>query len=173
VGLLLVQMAHQIGARIIGTVSTEEKARLARDAGADEIIFYTQQDFETETKRLTSNRGVDVVYDSVGKTTFEKGLNVLRPRGYMVLYGGSSGPVPPFDLIELSQKGSLFVTRPTLLHYSLTRADLEKRATAVFGMVASKKLKLRVEHIYPLKEAQQAHKDLQSRKTTGKLMLIP
>jgi NADPH2:quinone reductase len=173
VGLLLVQMAHQIGARIIGTVSTEEKAKLARDAGADEIIFYTQQDFETETKRLTNNQGVDVVYDSVGKTTFEKGLNVLRPRGYMVLYGGSSGPVPPFDLIELSQKGSLFVTRPTLLHYSLTRADLEKRATAVFAMVASKKLKLRVEHIYPLKEAQQAHKDLQSRKTTGKLMLIP
>lgn len=173
VGLLLLQMARQIGARIIGTVSTEEKAKLARDAGADEIIRYTEQDFETETRRLTNNQGVHVVYDSVGKTTFEKGLNVLRPRGYMVLYGGSSGAVPPFDLIELSRKGSLFVTRPTLGHYILTREELEKRAGAVLGMVASGKLKLRVEHIYPLKNAQQAHKDLQGRKTTGKLLLIP
>jgi len=173
VGLLLVQMAHQIGARVIGTVSTEQKARLARDAGADEIIRYTEQDFESETKRLTNNQGVHVVYDSVGKTTFDKSLNVLRPRGYMVLYGGSSGAVPPFDLIELSQKGSLFVTRPTLGHYVLTREDLEKRASAVLGMVASGKLKLRVEHIYALKDAQQAHIELQGRKTTGKLLLIP
>jgi NADPH2:quinone reductase len=173
VGLLLVQMAKQIGARIIATVSTEEKAKLARDAGADEIIFYTTQDFEAETKRLTNNQGVDVVYDSVGKTTFEKGLNVLRPRGYMVLFGGSSGAVPPFDLIQLSQKGSLYVTRPTLLHYILTREDLEKRASAVLTMVASGKLKLRCEHTYPLKDARQAHIDLQSRKTTGKLLLIP
>ncbi len=173
VGLLLVQMAHQIGARVIGTVSTEEKAKLARDAGADEIIRYTEQDFEAETKRLTNHQGVDVVYDSVGKTTFEKGLNVLRPRGYMVLYGGSSGAVPPFDLIQLSQRGSLFVTRPTLVHYTATREDLEKRAGAVFGMVASRKLQLRVEHIYALKDAQQAHRDLQGRKTTGKLLLIP
>ena len=173
VGLLLVQMAHQIGARVIGTVSTEQKARLARDAGADEIIRYTEQDFESETKRLTNNQGVPVVYDSVGKTTFEKSLNVLRPRGYMVLYGGSSGAVPPFDLIELSQKGSLFLTRPTLGHYILTREDLEKRAGAVLGMVASGKLRLRAEHIYSLKDAQQAHIELQGRKTTGKLLLIP
>jgi len=168
-----VQMAHQIGARVIGTVSTEQKARLARDAGADEIIRYTEQDFESETKRLTNNQGVHVVYDSVGKTTFDKSLNVLRPRGYLVLYGGSSGAVPTFDLIELSQKGSLFVTRPTLGHYVLTREDLEKRASAVLGMVASGKLKLRVEHIYALKDAQQAHIELQGRKTTGKLLLIP
>jgi NADPH:quinone reductase len=173
VGLLLAQMAHQIGARVIGTVSTEEKAKLAREAGADEIIFYTQQDFETETKRLTNNQGVDVVYDSVGKTTFEKGLNVLRPRGYMVLFGGSSGAVPPFDLIQLSQKGSLYVTRPTLLHYILTRDELEKRATAVLNMVVSGKLKIRCEHTYPLDQAQQAHRDIQGRKTTGKLLLIP
>lgn len=173
VGLLLVQMARQIGARIIATVSTEEKAKLARDAGADEIIFYTKQDFEQETRRLTSNKGVDVVYDSVGKTTFEKGLNVLRPRGYMVLFGGSSGAVPPFDLIQLSQKGSLYVTRPTLIHYIATREDLEKRASAVLNMVASSRLKLRCEHTYPLKDAQQAHRDLQSRKTTGKLLLLP
>lgn len=173
VGLLLVQMAREIGARVIGTVSTEEKAKLAREAGADEIIFYTHQDFEAETKRLTNNKGVDVVYDSVGKTTFEKGLNVLRPRGYMVLFGGSSGPVPPFDLIQLSQKGSLYVTRPTLIHYILTRDDLEKRATAVFNMVAAGRLKVRCEHTYPLKDAQQAHRDIQGRKTTGKLLLIP
>jgi NADPH2:quinone reductase len=146
---------------------------LARAAGADEIIYYTEQDFEVETKRLTNNRGVEVVYDSVGKTTFEKGLNVLRPRGYMVLFGGSSGAVPPFDLIQLSQKGSLYVTRPTLVHYIATRGDLEKRAEAVLGMVVSKKLKLRAEHSYPLKDAQQAHRDLQGRKTTGKLLLIP
>jgi len=173
VGLLLVQMARQIGARVLATVSTEKKARLARDAGADEIIFYTTQDFEAETKRLTNNRGVDVVYDSVGKTTFEKGLNVLRPRGYMVLFGGSSGAVPPFDLIQLSQKGSLYVTRPTLVSYTATREELERRATAVLNMVASGKLKLSCEHTYPLKDAQQAHRDLQSRKTTGKLLLLP
>jgi len=173
VGLLLVQMAHHIGARVIGTVSTEDKAQLARDAGADEIIFYTRQDFEAETRRLTNNRGVDVVYDSVGKTTFEKGLNVLRPRGYMVLFGGSSGAVPPFDLIQLSQKGSLFVTRPTLVSYMATRAELEARASAVLDMLASGKLKLRCEHTYPLQDARQAHIDLQSRKTTGKLLLIP
>ena len=125
VGLLLVQMAHNIGARVIGTVSTEEKAKLAREAGADEIILYTQVDFESETKRLTQGKGVDVVYDSVGKTTFEKGLNVLRPRGMMVLFGGSSGAVPPFDPIALSQKGSLFLTRPTLHHYIATRSELE------------------------------------------------
>src|SRR4029077_12761608 len=135
VGLLLVQMAHSIGARVIGTVSTDEKAKLARGAGADEVILYTQSDFEVETKRLTGGKGVDVVYDSVGKTTFEKGLNVLRPRGMMVLFGGSSGAVPPFDPIALSQKGSLFLTRPTLGHYTLTREELEARANALFAMI--------------------------------------
>jgi len=173
VGLLLVQMAHAIGARVIATVSTEEKAKLAREAGADDVILYTQADFEAETKRLTGGKGVDVVYDSVGKTTFEKGLNILRPRGMMALYGGSSGAVPPFDLIVLSQKGSLFVTRPTLGHYTLTRDELMARAGAVFGMMAAGKLKLRIEHKYSLAEAQRAHRDLEGRKTTGKLLLIP
>jgi NADPH:quinone reductase len=173
VGLLLVQMTHQIGARVIGTVSTEAKAKLAREAGADEVILYTQQDFESETKRLTGGKGVDVVYDSVGKTTFDKGLNVLRPRGMMVLFGGSSGAVPPFDLALLSQKGSLFVTRPTLGHYILTREELLNRASAVLGMIKSGTLKLRIEHLYPLKDAAQAHRDLEGRKTTGKLLLIP
>ncbi len=173
VGLLLVQMAHHIGARVIATVSTEEKAKLARGAGADEVILYTQADFEAETKRLTGGKGVDVVYDSVGKTTFEKGLNILRPRGMMVLFGGSSGAVPPFDLIALSQKGSLYVTRPTLGHYTASREELVARSSAVFGMMASGKLKLRIEHTYPLAEAQRAHRDLEGRKTTGKLLLIP
>lgn len=172
VGLLLVQMAHGIGARVIGTASTEEKAKLAREAGADDVILYTQTDFEAETRRLTGGRGVDVVYDSVGKTTFEKGLDILRPRGYMVLFGGSSGPVPPFDLIQLSQKGSLYVTRPTLTHYVATREDLEMRAGAVFGMIAAGKLKLRIAHTYPLKDATQAHRDLEARRTTGKLLLL-
>src|SRR5208282_2064922 len=142
VGLLLTQMAHNIGARVIATVSTDEKAKLARGAGADEVILYTQADFEVETKRLTGSKGVDVVYDSVGKTTFEKGLNILRPRGYMVLFGGSSGAVPPFDLIVLSQKGSLYVTRPTLFAYIATREELVERSSSVFGMVAAGKLKL-------------------------------
>jgi NADPH2:quinone reductase len=173
VGQLLVQMAHQIGARVIGTVSTDKKAKLAREAGADEVIQYTTQDFESETKRLTNNKGVDVVYDSVGKTTFEKGLNILRPRGMMVLFGGSSGAVPPFDLIQLSQKGSLYVTRPTLGHYIATRQELEQRAGAVLGMIAEGKLKIRIQHSYPLKDAAQAHRDLEARKSKGKLLLIP
>ncbi len=173
VGLLLVQMAHHIGARIIATVSTEEKAKLAREAGADEIILYTQSDFEAETKRLTGGKGVDVVYDSVGKTTFEKGLNVLRPRGMMALYGGSSGAVPLFDPIVLTQKGSLFLTRPSLGHYIITAQELQQRAAAVFSMVREGKLKLRIEHVYPLAQVQQAHRDLEGRKTTGKLLLLP
>lgn len=173
VGLLLVQMAHNIGARVIGTVSTDEKAKLAHEAGADEIILYTQADFEAEAKRLTGGKGVDVVYDSVGKTTFEKGLNILRPRGMMVLFGGSSGAVPPFDLIALSQKGSLYVTRPTLAHYIASREELMARSSAVFGMIAVGRLKLRIEHVYPLSEAQRAHRELEGRKTTGKLLLIP
>ncbi|MGD0567726.1 MAG: quinone oxidoreductase [Candidatus Sulfotelmatobacter sp.] len=173
VGLLLVQMAHNIGARVIATVSTEAKAKLASEAGADEIILYTQADFEVETKRLTGGKGVDVVYDSVGKTTFEKGLNILKPRGMMVLFGGSSGAVPPFDLITLSLKGSLYVTRPTLVNYIATRQELLARSGAVFSMVAAGKLKLRIAHTYPLAEAQRAHRDLEGRKTTGKLLLIP
>jgi NADPH2:quinone reductase len=173
VGLLLVQMAHNLGARVIATVSTDEKAKLAREAGADEVILYTQADFEAETRRLTGGHGVDVVYDSVGKTTFEKGLNVLRPRGMMVLFGGSSGAVPPFDLIQLSQKGSLYITRPTLGHYTATTEELRARSTAVFTMIAEGKLKLRIEHKYPLADAATAHRDLEARKTTGKLLLIP
>jgi NADPH2:quinone reductase len=173
VGSLLVQMTHNIGARVIGTVSTGEKASLAREAGADDVILYTKVDFEAETKRLTDGKGVDVVFDGVGKTTFEKGLNVLRPRGYMVLYGGASGAVPPFDLIQLSQKGSLFITRPTLVHYTATRDELERRADDVFGMIRDGKLKLRIEHKYPLADAERAHKELEGRKTTGKLLLIP
>jgi NADPH2:quinone reductase len=173
VGLLLVQMAHNIGARIIATVSTEAKAKLAREAGADEIILYTQSDFEAETKRLTAGKGVDVVYDSVGKTTFEKGLNTLRPRGMMVLFGGSGGAVPPFDPITLTAKGSLFLTRPSLSHYTSTRQELEQRSGAVLAMIREGKIKLRIEHVYPLAQAQQAHRDLEGRKTTGKLLLIP
>ena len=173
VGLLLVQMAHYLGARVIATVSTDEKAKLARAAGADEIILYTQSDFETETRRLTGGQGLDVVFDSVGKTTFEKGLNLLRPRGMMVLYGGSSGPVPPFDPIVLTQKGSLFLTRPSLHHYIATRDELISRSSAVFGMIAAGKLKLRIEHTYSLADAQRAHRELEARKTTGKLLLLP
>jgi len=173
VGLLLVQMAHHIGARVIGTTSTEEKAQLAREAGADEIILYTKVDFETETKRLTQGKGVDVVYDSVGKTTFEKGLNVLRPRGMMVLFGGSSGAAPPFDPIVLLQKGSIYLTRPTLVNYIATREELVTRSSAVFAMITAGKLKLRIDHTYPLAEAQRSHRELEARQTTGKLLLIP
>jgi NADPH2:quinone reductase len=173
VGLLLVQMAKNIGARAIGTVGTEEKAKLAREAGADDVILYTQQDFEVETKRLTENKGVHVVYDGVGKSTFEKGLNVLRPRGYMVLFGGASGAVSPFDPIALSQKGSLFLTRPSLVNYIATREELEQRSNDVLGSVAAGKLKLRIGHVYKLEEVQQAHRDLEGRKTTGKILLTP
>jgi len=173
VGLLLVQMAKNIGARVIGTAGSEEKVKLARGAGADDVINYNQQDFEAETRRLTDGKGVHVVYDGVGKSTFGKDLNVMRPRGYVVLFGGASGPVPPFDPIKLSQKGSLFLTRPTLLHYTSAREELEWRATQVFKMIVEGKLKLRIEHVYKLEDAQQAHRDLEARKTTGKLSLIP
>ena len=173
VGLLLVQMLHNNGVRVIGTVSTDEKARLAKNAGADDVILYTRSDFESETRRLTGGRGVDVVYDSVGKTTFDKGLNILRPRGMMVLFGGSSGPVAPVDPILLTQKGSLFLTRPSLTHYIITTEELQNRAAAVFQMIAAGQLHLRIEHIYKLADAQQAHRDLEGRKTTGKLLLIP
>jgi NADPH:quinone reductase len=173
VGSLLVQMAHNIGAHVIATVSTDEKAELARAEGADDVILYTQVDFEVETKRLTGGKGVDVVYDSVGKTTFDKGLNLLRPRGMMVLYGASSGAVAPLDPLVLMQKGSIYLTRPTLGSYTLTAQELQARAGAVFGMIRDGKLKLRSEHVYPLAEAQKAHRELEGRKTTGKLLLIP
>ena len=173
VGLLLVQMAKKIGARVIGTAGTHEKAQLAREAGADECIVYTEKDFETETRRLTDEKGVHVVYDGVGKDTFDKDLNVLRPRGYLVLFGASSGAVPPFDLIKLSQKGSLYITRPTLAHYTAAREELEWRANDVLQMIVRGDLKLRIHKTYPLADAQQAHRDLEGRKTTGKLLLIP
>jgi len=171
-GGLTVQMAKMRGARVFGTVSTEEKARIARQAGADEAILYTEQDFEAEVKRLTGGRGVDVVYDSVGKTTFEKSLNCLRPRGMLALFGQSSGSVPPFDPTILNAKGSLFLTRPSLGHYLLTRDELLWRAGDVLGWVASGKLKLRIDRTYPLGEASAAHRDLEGRKTAGKLLLM-
>ena len=173
VGLLLVQMAKKIGARVIGTAGTPEKAQLARDAGADECIIYTEADFAVETKRLTDGKGVHVVYDGVGKATFDKDLEVLLPRGFLVLFGGSSGAVPPFDLIKLSQKGSLYITRPTLVNYTVTREELEWRANEVLGWIAAGELNVRIHKTYPLAEAAQAHRDLEGRKTTGKLLLIP
>jgi len=173
VGLLLVQMAKNLGARVIATVSTEEKAKLAREAGADEIIFYSQQEFDVETKRLADGKGVHVIYDGVGKTTFDQDLNCLRPRGYLVLFGMASGPVPLFDLGRLAMKGSLFITRPTLVNHIASHEELQQRAGDVFGMIASGKLKLRIDYLYALKDAQQAHRDLEGRKTTGKLLLIP
>ena len=173
VGLLLIQMAKRRGARVLGTVSTPEKARLAKEAGADEVIQYTTQDFETEVKRLTGGRGVQVVYDSVGKTTFEKSLNVLAPRGTLVLFGQASGPVPPVDLGILAGKGSLYVTRPTLGHYVATREELLRRAGGVLGWVKSGELTLRIEHTFPLARAAEAHRALEGRRTTGKVLLIP
>jgi len=173
VGLLLTQMASRIGARVITTVSTKEKADLSREAGATDVILYTEQDFLAEAKRLTGGKGVDVVYDSVGKTTFESSLSCLRPRGLMALFGGSSGAVPPFDLIQLSSKGSLFITRPTLWHYIGNRQELEWRAGEVLGAVASGELKLRMEHMYPLADAGRAHDDMEARRTTGKILLEP
>jgi NADPH2:quinone reductase len=171
VGLLLTQIASQLGARVIATVSTEAKAQLAKEAGASDVILYMQTDFEAETKRLTNGRGVDVVYDSVGKVTFEKSLGSLRPRGLLALYGASSGPVPPFDPMLLSKMGSLFLTRPSLGSYIQTRQELEERANAVLNWVQGGRLKVRMEHTYPLREAAQAHRDLEGRKTTGKLVL--
>ena len=173
VGLLLTQMAARIGARVITTVSTPAKAELSREAGASEVILYTEQDFEAEVKQLTGGKGVDVVYDSVGKTTFDKSLNCLRPRGLLALFGASSGPVPPFDLIQLNSKGSLYVTRPTLWHYIATRQELDWRSGEVLNWVQSGELKLRTEHIYALDEAAQAQTDLEARRTTGKILLEP
>ena len=173
VGLLLCQMAKMRGARVFGTVSTDEKAKLAREAGADEVIIYTRQDFEAEVKRLTGGKGVQVVYDSVGKTTFEKGFNCFVPRGMMVLYGQSSGPVGSFDPQILNTKGSLFLTRPSLNAYIAAREELAQRAGEVAGWVRDGKLRLRMEHEFPLKDAAEAHRALEARKTTGKVLLLP
>ncbi len=173
VGLLLVQMAKQLGATVIAAAGTAEKAELAREAGADHTIIYASQDFEAETKRLTGGRGVNAVYNGVGKDTFDRDLNVLRPRGMLVLYGGSSGAVPPFDPMILSRKGSLSLTRPTLAHFIATREELERRAGDVLGAVANGALTLRLKHDYPLDAAAQAHRDLEARRTTGKVLLIP
>jgi len=170
-GRLVVQMAKMAGARVFGTVSTEEKARIARESGADETILYTEQDFEAEVKRLTDGRGVDVVFDSVGKTTFEKSLNSLCPRGTMALFGQSSGSVPPFDPSILNAKGSLFLTRPSLGYYLLTREELLWRAGDVLSWLDAGTLKLRISGVYPLAEAAAAHRDLEGRKTAGKLLL--
>ena len=173
VGSLLVQIAKRRGARVIGTVSTEEKATLAREAGADEVIRYTEQDFEAEVKRITGGAGVQVVYDSVGRTTFEKGLSVLVRRGMMVLYGQSSGAVAPFDPQVLNQKGSLFLTRPTLVHYIATRGELVARAGEVLGWIRAGTLKLRIGLELPLAQVAEAHRQLEGRKTTGKVVLVP
>ena len=173
VGLLLCQMAKMRGARVIGTVSTEEKAKLAREAGADEVILYTRQDFEAEVKRITGGKGLQVVYDSVGKTTFEKGFNILAPRGMMVLYGQSSGTVAPLDIGILAAKGSLFLTRPSLFAYTATREELVQRAGDVLGWIRDGKLRLRMEFEFPLKDVAEAHRALEGRKTTGKVLLIP
>ncbi len=171
-GLLLVQMAKLAGARVIGTTSTAEKAKLARDAGADEIILYATQDFVAETKRLTDGKGVDVVYDSVGKTTLMKSLDCLRPRGMAVSFGQSSGAVPAFEPILLAQKGSLFFTRPSLPQYIADRKELEWRASDIFRWIAEKKVVIRIGHEYQLAYAAQAHRDLEGRQTTGKLVLL-
>jgi NADPH:quinone reductase len=172
-GALMVQMAKMAGARVFGTVSTQEKARIAREAGADETILYTHQDFQAEVKRLTGGTGVEVVYDSVGQSTFDKSLDSLRPRGMLVLFGASSGPVPPFDPNILNGKGSLFLTRPSLQHHLLSRDELLWRAGDVLRWIENGRLKLRIERTYPLAEAAAAHSDLESRRTAGKLLLIP
>jgi NADPH2:quinone reductase len=172
-GQLLVQMAKIWGARVIATCSTEEKAALAKGAGADEVILYTEEDFETETKRLTDDRGVDVVYDSVGQATFDKSLNCLRPRGYMVLYGAASGAVEPMDPQILNRKGSLFLTRPSISHYMANREELMSRAGDIFNWMATGKLQVRIDHNFPLAEAADAHRYIEARKTKGKVLLIP
>ncbi len=173
VGLLLVQMAKMRGATVIGTAGNEEKAKLARGAGADEVIIYTEQDFVEETRRITGGEGVHVAYDSVGKETFEGSLDCLRRRGYMVLFGASSGPVPPFNIQTLNQKGGLFLTRPALAQYTATREELLWRAESVLSWIGQNNLDVRIGGTYSLEDAEQAHRDLEGRKTTGKLLLIP
>lgn len=171
VGLLLVQLVKMRGARVIGTVSTEEKAALAKEAGADEVIIYANQDFVAETKRLTAGEGVSVVYDSVGRDTFEGSLSVLKPRGMFVSFGNASGAIPPFSPLLLSQKGSLFMTRPTLAHYTATREELLWRAGDIFAWIQSGVLKLRISARLPLSQAKEAHQLLEGRRTVGKLLL--
>ncbi|HEU5466567.1 MAG TPA: quinone oxidoreductase [Gemmatimonadales bacterium] len=173
VGLLLIQVAKLKGATVIGTVSTPEKAQLARGAGADHVINYVEEDFEPAVRQLTGGRGVQVVYDSVGKTTFAKSLNVLAPRGMLVTFGQSSGAVPPFDPLLLSQRGSLFLTRPVLGHYIATRDELLARADETLGWVAGGRLKVRIDSEYPLAAVADAHRRLESRKSAGKILLIP
>ena len=173
VGLLLIQFLKAAGATVLGTCSSEEKAKLAREAGADQVILYTQCDFSEEVRRLTDGRGVDVVYDSVGRTTFEGSLRSLRPRGLLALFGQSSGVVPAFDLSRLNPLGSLFVTRPSLAHYTATRAELEERAGHVLGAVADGTLQLRIGARFPLAQAAEAHRALEGRTTSGKVLLIP
>jgi NADPH2:quinone reductase len=173
VGHLLVQIAKLRGAHVIGTVSTKEKADLAQEAGADEVINYAELDFETEVKRLTENKGVDVIYDSVGKDTFEKGLNCLRRRGYMVLFGQSSGPAPQIDSQILNPKGSLFLTRPSLGHYTANRAELLERVNDLFDWMAAGKLKVRIDKTFPLADVAEAHQYLEGRRSKGKILLIP
>jgi NADPH2:quinone reductase len=172
-GGLTVQMAKMLGATVIGTAGTEEKAAIAKEAGADEVILYTKQDFVTEVKRITNGRGVDVIYDSVGASTFLKGLDAIRPRGMMVLFGQSSGAVAPFDPGMLNGKGSLFLTRPSLAHYAANREELEWRAGDVLNWIATGKLKLRIDRTYALADAAEAHRALEGRKTAGKLILLP
>ena len=173
VGLLLIQIAKRMGATVFGTVSSEEKARLAKHAGADEVILYTQTDFLAEVKRLTDGKGVEVVYDSVGQSTFDKSLECLSPRGYLVLFGQSSGPVPPLNVGTLAAKGSLYVTRPTLAHYANDREELLQRSGDIFKWLAGGEIKLRIDKTFPLSEAAEAHRQLEGRKTSGKVLLIP
>jgi len=173
VGLLLTQMAHRIGARVLGTVSTDEKAELARDAGADHVIFYGKSDFEQEVKKITGGAGVDVVYDSIGRPTFDKSLNCLKRRGMMVLFGQSGGPVPPLDPNVLNPKGSLYLTRPNMAHYTATAEELAWRAGDVLRWAGEGTLKIRVHCVYPLREAAQAHQALETRQTAGKVLLEP
>ena len=173
VGLIMVQVAKMLGARVIGTCGTEEKAELARGAGADDVILYTEKNFEEETRRLTDGAGVDVAYDSVGKSTWEKSMNCLKPRGYLVLFGNASGAVPPIDPLVLSQKGSLFLTRPTLVSYTLTREELLGRANDILGWIDSGKLDIRIDRKVPLADAAEAHRALESRATKGKVLIQP
>jgi NADPH2:quinone reductase len=173
VGLLLVQMLKAAGARVLGTCSTEEKAALVRDAGADDVVLYTREDFQAAARRFTGGTGVDVVYDAVGKTTFDGSLASLRPRGMLVLYGQASGPVPPFELRRLSDLGSLFLTRPSLTHYIATRPEFEARAGAVLGAIAAGTLHVRIGARFPLAAAAEAHRALEGRRTTGKVLLVP
>jgi NADPH2:quinone reductase len=173
VGLLLVQMAKMRGARVFGTTSTPEKADLARNAGADEVILYSEQDFEAEVKRLTDGQGLNVVYDSVAKTTWEKSINCLKPRGYMVFFGNASGPVPPIDPLLLSQKGSIFMTRPTLNSYTLTQEEFLGRTNDIMNWIGEGKLNVRIGEEHPLADAAEAHRRLEGRQTTGKVLIIP